>query len=81
MSGAALLLVAQPGFAADAAGSATSNNLEEVVVTAQKRAERAQDVPISLAVMSGEAPGQLQYSQCGRRAGANAGCCHHSRGG
>lgn len=51
MSGAALLLVAQPGFAADAAGSVT----EEVVVTAQKRAERAQDVPISLSVMTGEA--------------------------
>lgn len=55
MSGAVLLLVAQPGFGADAAATEGSNNMEEVVVTAQKRAERAQDVPISLAVMSGAA--------------------------
>ena len=50
-----LLLTSQPGFAADDAGSAGLKNLEEVVVTAQKRAERAQGVPISLAAMSGEA--------------------------
>ncbi|HEY6640550.1 hypothetical protein [Povalibacter sp.] len=55
LSGAALFLVAQHGFAADDGGSAAAKNLEEVLVTAQKRAERAQEVPISLAVMSGAA--------------------------
>lgn len=47
---AAALLAGAPAIAADA----PSSGLEEVVVTAQKRAERAQDVPISMGVMNGQ---------------------------
>jgi len=46
------VLAAATADANTAADSAT--NMDEVVVTSQKRAERAQDVPISLAVMGGE---------------------------
>ncbi|HVW67994.1 MAG TPA: TonB-dependent receptor [Steroidobacteraceae bacterium] len=56
LNGAALLLATQPALAAetiDAQAAPESANLAEVVVTAQKRAQRAQDVPISLSVMSG----------------------------
>ena len=54
--GATLLLgshsaLAAAPAAADASG--TQADLDEVVVTAQKREQRAQDVPISLSVMSG----------------------------
>ena len=40
--------------AADAVDTADTNTLEEVVVTAQKRAEDLQKVPISLQVLSGQ---------------------------
>ncbi len=43
-------LFAAPALAADE----TSTNLGEVVVTAQKRVEKAQDVPISMEVISGD---------------------------
>lgn len=49
--------------AADAADSATeAGSLEEVVVTAQKRSEDLQKVPISLQVLSGETLEQHQVS-------------------
>src|SRR5580658_4071724 len=35
------------------ASSAEAGDLQEVIVTAQKRAERLQDVPISISVLSG----------------------------
>ncbi|MDB6087904.1 MAG: TonB-dependent receptor [Gammaproteobacteria bacterium] len=56
LNGAALFLVAHPVLAADSADAGAApeqSGLDEVVVTAQKRAQRAQDVPISLSVMSG----------------------------
>jgi outer membrane receptor protein involved in Fe transport len=56
LNGAALVLIAHPVLAADASteeAAAAQPGISEVVVTAQKRAERAQDVPISLSVMSG----------------------------
>ncbi len=37
-----------------AAASVSADELEEIVVTAQKRQERLQDVPISISVLSGE---------------------------
>jgi outer membrane receptor protein involved in Fe transport len=40
--------------AADAGSSAASPTLEEVVVTAQKRTQRLSDVPMSVAVLSGD---------------------------
>lgn len=40
--------------AAEDANPASDIELEEIIVTAQKRAERAQDVPISIAAVSGE---------------------------
>ena len=39
---------------ATASGSAYSAQLEEVIVTAQKRAESLQDVPISMTAISGD---------------------------
>jgi len=54
--GAVFLLVSHAALAAaPAAADAPSEqtDLDEVVVTAQKREQRAQDVPISLSVMSG----------------------------
>lgn len=44
-----------PLASAHAAEDSTSGGLEEVVVTAQKRAENLQDVPMSISVLSGEA--------------------------
>lgn len=57
---AALLLattamtVAAPALAQDAAGEETGG-IEEIVLTAQKRAESAQEVPIAISVFSGDA--------------------------
>ena len=45
------------GTAAHAADVSSENTLEEVVVTAQKRVENVQEVPVSLTVISSE---QLQ---------------------
>ncbi|MBS0393546.1 MAG: TonB-dependent receptor [Proteobacteria bacterium] len=56
-TGAACLLLSHPVLAATATGGAEATAeqgaLAEVVVTAQKREQRAQDVPISLSVMGG----------------------------
>ena len=48
--------------AAHAANEAESNTLEEVVVTAQKRTENLQNVPISIEVLSGAKLEQLDVS-------------------
>src|SRR5450432_1675501 len=55
----AMLASGGMGYAADTGEPST---LEEVVVTAQKRAEDLQKVPISLQVLSGEKLDQLQVS-------------------
>jgi iron complex outermembrane receptor protein len=55
----AMLAGASMGYAADTGEPST---LEEVVVTAQKRAEDLQKVPISLQVLSGEKLEQMQVS-------------------
>ncbi|MEJ1961254.1 MAG: Plug domain-containing protein [Gammaproteobacteria bacterium] len=46
-----------PAFAADSAdrSDTPSSGIEEVLVTARRREERAQDVPISITVLNGEA--------------------------
>ena len=53
--GAACLALSNPALPAPPSGTEanTDQNLAEVVVTAQKREQRAQDVPISLSVMTG----------------------------
>jgi iron complex outermembrane receptor protein len=51
------------GGAAFAATEAEQGTLEEVVVTAQKRSEDLQKVPISLQVLSGEKLEQLQVTE------------------
>jgi iron complex outermembrane recepter protein len=55
LPGAALLLASFSALAAGASADATSEApaLDEIVVTAQKREQRIQDVPISLSVMGG----------------------------
>ena len=45
---------AEPASATDPAPAANSGNDTDIVVTAQKRAENVQDVPISIAAFSGE---------------------------
>ncbi len=42
------------GSPTDAANDSGSRGIQEIIVTAQKRAERIQDVPISIAVMTGQ---------------------------
>jgi outer membrane receptor protein involved in Fe transport len=55
ISGTAFLLSSFPGAAAtpSAADAPEQATLDEIVVTAQKRAQRMQDVPISMSVMAG----------------------------
>ncbi len=60
LSTALMLFVigSSPAFAQDAAqdtGKSDQGGIDEIVVTAQKRAERAQDVPIAISVFSGSA--------------------------
>src|SRR5271168_2844514 len=55
-------MLAGAGMAYAAADTADTTTLEEVVVTAQKRAEDLQKVPISLQVLSGDKLEQLQVS-------------------
>jgi iron complex outermembrane receptor protein len=50
---AALALTATPSFAQDAAATDDSEAPGEIVVTAQKRSERLQDVPVAVSVVSG----------------------------
>jgi iron complex outermembrane recepter protein len=42
------------GLSSDNGGTTDSGSLEEIVVTAQKRAERLQDVPVSVSAVSGQ---------------------------
>jgi iron complex outermembrane recepter protein len=48
------LALAQSTDAQSSANEQSSGGLEEIVVTAQKRAERAQDVPISITAITGD---------------------------
>src|SRR5262245_31166597 len=60
-----LLLASHGAWAADSADSSKSDSdhgLEEIVVTAQKRLERLQDVPISITAVSGEALDRASFS-------------------
>jgi len=50
VSAAAISGMAQPAFAAE--GTAGSNVIEELVVTAQKKEEAIQDVPIAVSAFS-----------------------------
>jgi iron complex outermembrane recepter protein len=58
----AMLAGAGIAYAADTPDTPDTTTLEEVVVTAQKRTEDLQKVPISLQVLSGEKLEQLQVS-------------------
>lgn len=56
LPGAALILLSIPAFAADpptAEATTAPASLDEIVVTAQKREQRVQDVPISVSVVVG----------------------------
>ena len=52
MATTALALMAAPAFAQDAA-PADDGAIDEIIVTAQKRSERLQDVPVAVSVVSG----------------------------
>ena len=45
----------QPGEPEAGAPSATGDTIQDIIVTAQKREQRIQDVPIAITVVSGEA--------------------------
>jgi iron complex outermembrane receptor protein len=59
--GAAGPLLSQQGAAADAAGPASSDALETIVVTAEKREEKLKDVPMSITALGGNSLDNLQY--------------------
>ncbi|WP_219894392.1 TonB-dependent receptor [Aquisediminimonas profunda] len=46
--------VSTPAIAQDAAGASTDDGLGEIVVTAQRREEKLQDVPLSITAVKGE---------------------------
>ncbi|MDB5433068.1 MAG: TonB-dependent receptor, partial [Caulobacter sp.] len=53
VSAAALMAIAAPAYAADAdASNSGATTVGEVVVTAQKKEERLQDVPIAVSAFS-----------------------------
>jgi iron complex outermembrane recepter protein len=55
LAGVSMALIAAPAFAQDAAPAEADNGgLEEIIVTAQKRQERLQDVPVSVTAVSAE---------------------------
>jgi iron complex outermembrane recepter protein len=59
--GAAGPLLSQQGAAAEAAGPASSDALETIVVTAEKREEKLKDVPMSITALGGGSLDNLQY--------------------
>lgn len=59
-----MLASAQPAFAQDAASSSTTvNDPDEIVVTASKRAENLQDVPMSVQALGDAKLDQLQVAE------------------
>ncbi len=52
--GAALAAISAPAFAQTAAPTAPNQGVDDVVVTAQKRAESVQKVPLAITALSGE---------------------------
>ena len=54
--------VASPGLAADATVEGSSNSLEEVIVTATRRTESMQRVPIAMQAFTGQALEQLNIA-------------------
>ena len=59
---ASALLAGGAAHAADAAGDSSATTLEEVIVTAEKRTEDLQKVPISMQVLSGQELEQHQVT-------------------
>jgi iron complex outermembrane recepter protein len=55
MAGVSTALFAVPVYAQDSAPAETGAGLEEIVVTAQKREQNLQDVPVSVTALSSEA--------------------------
>ncbi|RZJ00933.1 MAG: TonB-dependent receptor [Brevundimonas sp.] len=66
----ATVLCAMPAMAQEAPGDDQASVLDEVVVTARRREERLQDVPVSVTAVSAEALENLQASDIGDLQGA-----------
>jgi iron complex outermembrane receptor protein len=64
LAGTALALYAPVGLAQQASGSAAvdSGQLEEILITAQKRTEKLEDVPVAASVLSAEVLAQQNVS-------------------
>ena len=58
-------LAAHPAFAADAAGGANATSLSEIVVTAEKRSENIQKVPMSIQAIDTKKLDQLNVTNFG----------------
>ena len=52
VSASAITMTAAPAFAQDAAGAEETTDFNEIIVTAQKKAENLQDVPIAVSAFS-----------------------------
>jgi len=61
-AGGLYLLLSAPVAAADTGGADASDRLMEIVVTAQKRTENLENVPISAQVVSGQTLKELNYN-------------------
>ncbi|TNE37648.1 MAG: TonB-dependent receptor [Sphingomonadales bacterium] len=61
--GTVLAVVAvTPAYAQDESASAANTGIQDIVVTAQKREQNMQDVPIAVSAVSGEALGSMQVT-------------------
>src|SRR5476651_404584 len=64
LAGSAIAFYAPAGLAQQASGSAAveSGQLEEILITAQKRTEKLEDVPVAASVLSAEVLAQQNVS-------------------
>lgn len=78
---ATAIVASMAGLAHGPSAQAQSAQLEEIVVTAQKRAENVQDAPVAIAVVTGEAIERFNLDDIGALAGATPSLVYSEAGG